>query len=142
MTDPIASAALSAPPPEVAASAASANTGPAQQAVSPSRFEPGETRMFANMMQGVQAQGGTSAPSAIGDAAKSLAAQLSGNVRSIEDMRKSMLESIDFADPIKTMFVMTDHAMEANMMFARMHISTGLASAATSLFGSLLKNQQ
>ena len=142
MTDPIASAALSAPPPEVAASAASANAAPAQQTVSPSLFEPGETRMFANMMQGVQAPGGTAAPSAIGDAAKSLAAQLSGNVRSIEDMRKSMLESIDFADPIKTMFVMTDHAMEANMMFARMHISTGLASAATSLFGSLLKNQQ
>lgn len=142
MTDPIASAALSAPPPEVAASAASANAAPAQQTVSPSLFEPGETRMFANMMQGVQAPAGTSAPSAIGDAAKSLAAQLSGNVRSMEDMRKSMLESIDFADPIKTMFVMTDHAMEANMMFARMHISTGLASAATSLFGSLLKNQQ
>ena len=139
MTDPIASAAVGAPPPEAAASAASQA---AQQTVSPSRFEPGETRMFANMMQGMQPPGGTTAPSAIGDAAKSLAAQLSGNVRSIEDMRKSMLESIDFADPIKTMFMMTDHAMEANMMFARMHISTGLASAATSLFGSLLKNQQ
>jgi len=144
MTDPIAAAAISAPPPEAAASTAAtnaANAAQAQQAVRPSHFEPGETRMFANMMQGVQAPVGTSAPSAIGDAAKSLAAQLSGNVRSIEDMRKSMLESIDFADPIKTMFVMTDHAMEANMMFARMHISTGLASAATSLFGSLLKNQ-
>lgn len=139
MTDPIASAAAGAAPPEVASSA---SAHPAQQTAGPSRFEPGETRMFANMMQGVQAPGGTSAPSAIGDAAKSLAAQLSGNVRSIEDMRKSMLESIDFADPIKTMFMMTDHAMEANMMFARMHISTGLASAATSLFGSLLKNQQ
>jgi len=143
MTDPIASAALSAPPPEATASAASANATQAQQTtVRPSHFEPGETRMFANMMQGTQVPAGTSAPSAIGDAAKSLAAQLSGNVRSMEDMRKSMLESIDFADPIKTMFVMTDHAMEANMMFARMHISTGLASAATSLFGSLLKNQQ
>jgi hypothetical protein len=139
MTDPIASAAVGAPPPEAAASAPSQV---AQQGSNPSRFEPGETRMFANMMQGAQPPSGTAAPSAIGDAAKSLAAQLSGNVRSIEDMRKSMLESIDFADPIKTMFVMTDHAMEANMMFARMHISTGLASAATSLFGSLLKNQQ
>jgi hypothetical protein len=27
-------------------------------------------------------------------------------------------------------------------MFAKLHISTGLASAATSLFGTLLKNQQ
>ena len=142
MTDPIASAAVGAPPPEAAASATSQVAQAAQQSEGPPRFEPGETRMFANMMQGAQPPSGTAAPSAIGDAAKSLAAQLSGNVRSIEDMRKSMLESIDFADPIKTMFVMTDHAMEANMMFARMHISTGLASAATSLFGSLLKNQQ
>ncbi|MGJ7603933.1 hypothetical protein ACSFA7_06295 [Variovorax sp. LT1R20] len=144
MTDPIASAAIGAPPPEVANAAAATSAGnPAQQGAGPTRFEPGDTRMFANMMQGVQAPpAGTATPSAIGDAAKSLAAQLSGNVRSIEDMRKSMLESIDFADPIKTMFVMTDHAMEANMMFAKMHISTGLASAATSLFGSLLKNQQ
>ncbi len=139
MTDPIASQAAAGVLPPEAAQAASSSSPQGAQA---SRFEPAETRMFANMMQGAQVPAGTSAPSAIGDAAKALAAQLSGNVRSIEDMRKSMLESIDFADPIKTMFVMTDHAMEANMMFARMHISTGLASAATSLFGSLLKNQQ
>ncbi|MDH6594274.1 hypothetical protein M2165_004163 [Variovorax sp. TBS-050B] len=143
MTDPVASsAAAGALPPEAASAATAAPSAAAPPSAGPSQFDPGETRMFANMMQGMQATGGTAAPSAIGDAAKSLAAQLSGNVRSIEDMRKSMLESIDFADPIKTMFVMTDHAMEANMMFARMHISTGLASAATSLFGSLLKNQQ
>jgi len=143
MTDPVASsAAAGALPSEAASAATAAPSAAAPPSAGPSQFDPGETRMFANMMQGMQATGGTAAPSAIGDAAKSLAAQLSGNVRSIEDMRKSMLESIDFADPIKTMFVMTDHAMEANMMFARMHISTGLASAATSLFGSLLKNQQ
>jgi hypothetical protein len=144
MTDPIASAAAGAPPPEAAASAASQAVQAAQQnTASPSRFEPGETRMFANMMQGVQAPPpAVAGPSAIGDAAKSLAAQFSGNVRSYEEMRHSMLESIDLSDPIKTMFVMTDHAMEAHMMFAKMHISTGLASAATSLFGTLLKNQQ
>ncbi len=137
MTDPTALAAASAPPAELAGPAAQ------QQATSASRFDPGETRMFANMMQGVQAPpASVAAPSALGDAAQSLAAQFSGNVRSYEDMRKSMLESIDMSDPIKTMFVMTDHSMEAHMMFAKMHISTGLASAATSLFGTLLKNQQ
>jgi hypothetical protein len=140
MTDPIASAAASAPPPEVAGPGAAQQQ---QQSTSGSRFDPGDTRMFANMMQGVQAPPpALAAPSAIGDAAKSLAAQFSGNVRSYEEMRHSMLESIDLSDPIKTMFVMTDHAMEAHMMFAKMHISTGLASAATSLFGTLLKNQQ
>lgn len=141
MTDPIASAAASAPPPEVAGPGAAQQQQQQQGAGNP-HFDPGDTRMFANMMQGVQAPGGTAAPSAIGDAAKSLAAQFSGNVRSYEEMRHSMLESIDLSDPIKTMFVMTDHAMEAHMMFAKMHISTGLASAATSLFGTLLKNQQ
>ncbi|HJS03457.1 MAG TPA: hypothetical protein VJ832_08255 [Variovorax sp.] len=142
MTDPIASAAASAPPPEVAGPGA-AQQQQQQQGAGNTRFDPGDTRMFANMMQGVQAPPpAVAGPSAIGDAAKSLAAQFSGNVRSYEEMRHSMLESIDLSDPIKTMFVMTDHAMEAHMMFAKMHISTGLASAATSLFGTLLKNQQ
>jgi hypothetical protein len=137
MTDPIASAAVAAPPAELAGPAA------AQQTAGPSRFDPGDTRMFANMMNGVQAPpSAVAGPSAIGDAAKSLAAQFSGNVRSYEDLRRSMLESVDLSDPIKTMFVMTDHSMEAHMMFAKMHVSTGLASAATSLFGTLLKNQQ
>jgi hypothetical protein len=137
MTDPTALVAAGAPPAGVSAAAAQ------QQAGAPSRLDPGETRMFANMMQGVQAPpSSVAAPSALGDAARALAAQFSGSVRSYEEMRHSMLESIDMSDPIKTMFAMTDHAMEAHMMFAKMHISTGLASAATSLFGTLLKNQQ
>ncbi|MDP9604837.1 hypothetical protein ABL840_28765 [Variovorax sp. NFACC27] len=137
MTDPTALVAAGAQPAGVSGPAAP------QQSAAPSRLDPGETRMFANMMQGVQAPpSAVAAPSALGDAAKALASQLSGNVRSYEEMRRSMLESIDMSDPIKTMFAMTDHAMEAHMMFAKMHISTGLASAATSLFGTLLKNQQ
>ena len=96
--------------------------------------------MFARLM----APGGAAAaaPDALHSAAQALASQLGGNVRSFEEMRASMLQSIDLNDPIRTMFVLTDHAMEAHAMFARLHISTGLASAATSLFGTLLKNQQ
>lgn len=131
MTDPTALAAASAPPAEIA--------GRAAQAAAPARFDAADTRTFAALMQG-----GAAAPggAAIGDAARSLAAQFSGNVRSYDELRHSMLAAIDLSDPIKTMFVMTDHAMEAHMLFARLHISTGLASAATSLFGTLLKNQQ
>jgi hypothetical protein len=140
MTDPTALAAAGVSPPEMAGAAAQ------QQAAVSTRFDPGETRMFASMMHG--SPGAAAAPSAsngttvFGDTAKSLAAQFSGNERSYEDLRRSMLQSVDLSDPIKTMFVMTDHSMEAHMMFAKMHISTGLASAATSLFGTLLKNQQ
>lgn len=140
MTDPTALATAGAPPPEITGVAAQ------QQAAASNRFDPGETRMFASMMQAspgaAASAGASSAPGAFGDAAKSLAAQFSGNERSYEDLRRSMLQSVDLSDPIKTMFVMTDHSMEAHMMFAKMHISTGLASAATSLFGTLLKNQQ
>jgi len=49
MTDPTALVAAGAPPAGVSAAAAQ------QQAGAPSRLDPGETRMFANMMQGVQA---------------------------------------------------------------------------------------
>ena len=136
MTDPVALAVTTAPPAEI--------TGPAAQPASmAARFDPGETQMFAKLMQGAQVpQVSVNGTGTLGDAAKAMAAQLTGNVRSFEEMRRSMLESVDMSDPIKTMFVMTDHSMEAHMMFTKMHISTGLASAATSLFGTLLKNQQ
>ena len=135
MTEPVAMSLQAAD----AMAAAQAPASPAS-----SSFHPGETRMFANLMQGLpQPPGGVGgAPGALHDAAMAYATQLSGNVRSYEEMRRSMLESIDLSDPIKSMFVLTDHNMQAQMVFAKLHISTGLASAATSLFGSLLKNQQ
>lgn len=135
MTDPVA---LAAQPAEIAATQQQQAAGSAQ------RFDPADTKLFANMMQGMPVPPPSVAggPSTLGDAAKAVAAQLSGNVRSYEDMRRSMLEAMDLSDPIKTMFVLTDHSMEAHTMFAKLHISTGLASAATGLFGTLLKNQQ
>lgn len=135
MTDPVALAA--AKPAEIASTQQ-------QPAGAAQRFDPADTKLFANMMQGMQVPppSVTGGPSTLGDAAKALAAQLSGNVRSYDDMRRSMLEAMDLSDPIKTMFVLTDHSMEAHTMFAKLHISTGLASAATGLFGTLLKNQQ
>ena len=130
MTDPVALGAA-------AADIAAANAPRATP-----RLDPAETKMFANMMQGVPMPAGGAGPSSLRDAAMAYAAQFSGNVRSFEEMRRSMLDSIDMSDPIKTMFAMTDHSMQAHTMFAKLHISTGLASAATSLFGTLLKNQQ
>jgi hypothetical protein len=131
MTDPVAPAATAA---DVAATSA--------PRTSPQQLDPADTRMFANLMQGVTPPAGSAGPGALRDAAMAYAAQLSGNVSSYEEMRRSMLQSIDLADPIKSMFALTDHSMQAHMMFAKLHISTGLASAATSLFGTLLKNQQ
>jgi hypothetical protein len=62
--------------------------------------------------------------------------------RTLQELRSDMLASVDLRDPIGTMFALTDHSLEAHAMFARLHLSSGLASAATSLFGTLLKNQQ
>lgn len=142
MTDPVALSAV-APAAESPAAVAAQNASQLQHAPSraPQQLDPGETRMFANMMQGAP-QVTMASPSSLRDSAMAYAAQFNGNVKSYEDMRRSMLESVDMSDPIKTMFVMTDHSMQAHTMFAKLHISTGLASAATSLFGTLLKNQQ
>jgi hypothetical protein len=139
MTDPIAVGAVGAAAPTANASP-SAGSSPAAGAQSAKLPDPTETRAFAKLMNGVPAT--VSQPSSLGDAARAYAAQLSGNVRSHEEIRRSMLESIDLNDPIKTMFVLTDHSLQAHAMFTRLHVSTGLANAATSLFGTLLKNQQ
>jgi hypothetical protein len=134
-----ASIAATAMPREVAAA-----RGAASQP-RPAQADPAEARVFANLMQpGTEVSGTTSsafAPGALQGAAKAMAEHLTSNVRSIDEMRSSMLKSIDPRDPIGTMVVMTDHAVEAHTMFAKLHIATGLASAATSLFGTLLKNQ-
>jgi len=132
MTDPVS---LAAPAADVAA------TGAARAAPAAQRLDPAETRMFARLMQGAAPVESTG-PGTLRDAAMAYASQLTGNSRSYEEIRRGMLESIDLSDPIKTMFALTDQSMQAHMMFAKLHISTGLASAATSLFGTLLRNQQ
>ena len=137
MIDPIAqstAAASSAPGTAAAATAAAAAAQP------PAALPPAETRMFATLMQGGNVAS-TPGPDAFSDVAASLGTQF-GKSRSFEEIRHSMLNSFDPSDPIKSMFVMTSDGMEAHMLFTRLHISTSLASAATSLFGSLLKNQQ
>ena len=108
--------------------------------VSPTAPHQAEARLFAQMMM---QPGGTAVPSgSVNDMARSIAAQFGTQSRSFEDLRRSMFKSMDFRDPIKTMFTLTDHSLEAHTMFAKLHISTSLASATTSLFGTLLKNQQ
>lgn len=131
MTDPVT---------QISAAAVNAPAGGAAQ----TSLDPAQTRMFARMMQGTVPASplSSSGPGALSDAMRGYAAQLSGSVNNYEEMRRDMLASIDLRDPIKTMFSLTDHSLQAHMMFARLHISTGLASAATGLFGTLLKNQQ
>ena len=129
MTDPIATAAP----------AALATASPSAAASAPVQLQPADTRMFASMMRG-EDLAAPAAPGASGGAVKSFAAQFE-DTRSFEEIRTSMLQSYDPHDPIKSMFTMASNGMEAQMLFSKLHIATSLASAATSLFGSLLKNQ-
>jgi len=139
MIDPIAQSTAVAP---AAPGSAAAATAVANATQPPAALPPAETRMFATLMQGSgSAAAAAPSSSAFSDVAASLGNQF-GKTRSFEEIRHSMLNSFDPSDPIKSMFAMTSDGMEAHMLFARLHISTSLASAATSLFGSLLKNQQ
>lgn len=121
----------------MAASGAVPPTPPA----APAQFSPTDTHLFATLMQGASATAPLASPGALGTIGSSFAAQFS-NTRSFEEIRHSMLQSFDASDPLKSMFMMTSDAMEAQMLFSKLHISTSLASSATSLFGNLLKNQQ
>jgi len=127
MTDPVAVLAASAPQAVAATS------------FSPARFEAADTRMFATLMQGEPALDPAATPTP-GDVAHSFAAEF-GNTRSFDEIRASMLKAYDPRDPIKSMFTVASNGMEAQMLFSKLHIATSLASSATSLFGSLLKNQ-
>ena len=129
MTDPIATAAP----------AALATASPSAATPAPLQLEPADTKMFASMMRS-EDLAAPAAPGASGDAVKSFAAQFE-DTRSFEEIRTSMLQSYDPHDPIKSMFTMASNGMEAQMLFSKLHIATSLASSATSLFGSLLKNQ-
>ena len=132
MTEALAAAGAVA---EIAAQKVPAQTPPSLDA--------GDTRMFANMMQNLPpVPVSVSPPSAFRDAAMAVAVKLSGGQeKSLDELRRGMLDSIDLRDPLKTMVMMTDHSMQAHALFTKLHIATGLAGATTSLFGGLLKNQ-
>ncbi|NRF69419.1 hypothetical protein HLB44_20675 [Aquincola sp. S2] len=108
--------------------------------------DPQQARRFAQLLAApaggsAAAAAGATDPAALREIAQVFGQQLEAS-RTLQEMRSSMLASVDLRDPIGTMFALTDHSLEAHAMFARLHISSGLASAATSLFGTLLKNQQ
>jgi len=104
---------------------------------------PAEAQRFAQLLSTPPRAGatGTSGTGSLLEVAQAITQDF-GGTRSLQDMRSSMLAAVDLRDPIGTMFALTDHSLEAHAMFARLHISSGLASAATNLFGTLLKNQQ
>ncbi|WP_263772541.1 hypothetical protein [Propionivibrio soli] len=132
---------------ESAASAAARLVEQSAHAEMPRGQDQVEARSFATFMNANEPGYGyptssVRAPDALHRAAQSLTAQYGNDYRTFEDIRASMVQSVDFANPIRTMFTMTNLSIEAQASFTRLHLSSSLASAATSLFGNLLKNQQ
>lgn len=106
-----------------------------------------EARAFADVMDGNESgytypASSVRTPDALHRAAQSLTARYGSDYRTFDDIRASMVQSVDFQNPIRTMFAMANLSIEAQASFTRLHLSSSLASAATSLFGNLLKNQQ
>lgn len=106
--------------------------------------DPAQAHQFARLLAlpAVQSPADVGAVASWRAVADSFGPQLAGSENTLGRLRSNMLASVDMQDPIGTMFALANHSMEAQMMFAKLHISSGLASAATSLFGNLLKNQQ
>jgi hypothetical protein len=103
-------------------------------------FDVQETRMFARMMQeGPQSPALAGGVDGLRSAALSMAEQLKGPT--LEELRHTMLERMDWRDPVGAIFATTDYSLQVHTMFAKLHIAGGLAEAATHLFGGLLKNQ-
>ncbi len=132
MIDPVA-LATAATPHDAAASAPLST---------PRAADPVESRMFFSMVQGGAQPDTPAGPTDLRSAVVSYAQQINGKGPSIDEVRHSMMEAVDSSDPIKTLYMLTDHSAQLQTMFTKLHIATGLASAATSVFGNLLKNQQ
>jgi len=60
--------------------------------------------------------------------------------RSFDEMRHSLLSQVNHADPIQTMYAMTDVTLEAHGVALKYSLATGLTSAVVGLFGTMLKS--
>lgn len=117
-------------------------------AVTPGQPDPAEARVFAGHMRGDDAATalpqGAARVTGVQDGLPAMLHSLAGSARGrpVEEIQRSMLAAIDPSDPAGTMVAVTNLSIEASATLSRLHLSTSLASAATSVFSTLLKNQQ
>lgn len=113
----------------------------APSALSTPPAEPAQARVFAALMNGepspVASMGSHS--NVLGAVAMNWAESLAKHPTPHE-MHRSLMDLFDPNDLIKTQILMTEQSFHVTAAFTKLHIASNLASAATSLFGSLLKN--
>lgn len=130
-------------------------TGAAPQSVAaaatppgkPQVLDPAETRTFASMMQdgssvaARQAQR-ASDTSPLQRALLTQGVEFSHSFDALDRSRQALVASTDLSDPMMSMWRAVDFSFQSTALFTRLHIATGLSSAVTNSFSSLLKSQQ
>lgn len=131
MADPVASAAASAalPPPSTAAP------------------DPKLAAMFAGHMRGEPAASASADTGQAVAAVEDMAARLfqtSGENHAglLNGLERSVLTTATPGDFLRATLAASDVTMHVSMSLMKIHLSTSLGSAATSLFGTLLRNRE
>lgn len=107
--------------------------------------DPVETRTFASMMQAgstTQHAGRASEPSALERAILTQGVEFSQSFEALDRSRQSLVSTSAVSDPMMTMWRAVDFSFQSTTLFTRLHIATGLSTAASNSFSSLLKSQQ
>ena len=112
----------------------------------PQVFDPTETHTFALMMRDPSSQaagqsGHASEPSALQRALIAQGTDFSESLAALDRSRQSMTAS-DLSDPMMSMWRAVDFSFQSTTLFTRLHIATGLSTAVSNSFNSLLKGQQ
>jgi hypothetical protein len=106
------------------------------------RLDPADTKLFHGMVHRHPIH---STDSSIGTSVRqvsdALEARFGGATHSLSEAGHSLMD-LDFKDPLKATVMAANYTVEALAHFNKLHIATSMATAATSLFGTLLKSTQ
>lgn len=120
----------------------------------PQALDPAETRSFALLMRDPSSPQTSSAsvfapaaasaapPSALQRAIAAQGAEFSEGFDALDRSRQALTASTDMSDPMMTMWRAVDFSFQSTTLFTRLHIATGLSTAVSNSFNSLLKSQQ
>lgn len=113
----------------------------------PQPVDPAEARSFASLMNGGPSAGRnepvvrTSEPAALERALLAQSAEFAEGFEALDRSRQA-LASGGVSDPLMNMWRAVDFSFQSTTLFTRLHIATGLSTAVSNSFNSLLKSQQ
>jgi hypothetical protein len=106
------------------------------------QYAPADTKRFHSMMQRHSIHStDNSIGASVRQVSDALEARFGGATHSLSEAGRGLMD-IDFADPIKAQLMTANYTVEALGHFNKLHIAVTMATAATSLLGTFLKNPQ